>query len=76
MLVSSGEPLTVGLLHRLCAVLPPATRIINIYGCTEVAADATWYEAQATPKLQSKALKRPSTSDNSAVQAVSAHPGR
>ncbi len=76
LLVSSGEPLPMELANRLHAALPSATHIVNIYGCTEVAADATCYESQATPELQIEALNRPSTSDNSAVQAVSAHHGR
>ena len=44
--MSSGEALTVKLVDRLYAALPSQTVILNIYGCTEVAADATCYEAQ------------------------------
>ncbi len=46
VLVSSGEALTVDLLDRLQAALPLQTVILNIYGCTEVAADVTCCEAQ------------------------------
>ena len=41
MLVSSGEPLSEQLLRQLQAALPARMHILNIYGCTEVSADAT-----------------------------------
>ena len=41
MLVSSGEPLSERLLRQLQEVLPAHACILNIYGCTEVSADAT-----------------------------------
>lgn len=45
MAVSSGEPLPVALLARMQAVLPASVRILNLYGCTEVAADCTCLDA-------------------------------
>ena len=54
MLVSSGEPLTVELLDAVHAALPPTTVVLNIYGCTEVAADATSCEAERVSPLQPK----------------------
>ena len=47
MLVSSGEPLQEQLLRRLQAALPAQAPILNIYGCTEVSADATCFNATA-----------------------------
>ena len=40
---SSGEPLSGELVRRLRGVLPAACRIVNLYGSTEVAADATCF---------------------------------
>ncbi len=42
-IVSSGEALTVRL-ARHCKRILPATRLINLYGSTEIGADATWHE--------------------------------
>ena len=62
MLVSSGEPLPEQLLRQLQDALPGQTSVLNIYGCTEVSADATCYcatplprEAPILPLLQDKA---------------------
>jgi len=44
--VSSGEALTVDLVHRLREALP-GTQLLNLYGSTEVAADATAQEVVA-----------------------------
>ena len=41
MLVSSGEPLPEQLFRQLQEVLPADLYVLNIYGCTEVSADAT-----------------------------------
>ena len=41
VLVSSGEPLSEQLLWQLQDTLPEQVCILNIYGCTEVSADAT-----------------------------------
>ncbi len=41
-LTSSGEPLTGDLVERLRALLPEC-RLLNLYGSTEVTADASWY---------------------------------
>ena len=43
-LVSSGEPLSCGLLASLQAILP-GCRILNLYGCTEAAGDSTFHVA-------------------------------
>ncbi|RMZ56073.1 hypothetical protein APUTEX25_004497, partial [Auxenochlorella protothecoides] len=40
--VSSGEPLTGPALRAMRALLPAPARLLNLYGCTETAADATW----------------------------------
>lgn len=45
-LVSSGEALTADLLHKLQEALPGVT-LLNIYGSTEVAADATVKQVQS-----------------------------
>ena len=71
LVASSGEPLTVDLLDRVHAVLPRAT-VLNIYGCTEVAADVTCYEARAASRHWSEMSKSAGTSDSSGVQAASA----
>jgi len=42
--ISSGELLTSNLLGQLRKVLHPKCKILNIYGSTEVSADASWYE--------------------------------
>eukprot|EP00884_Botryococcus_braunii_P022368 jgi/Botrbrau1/8815/Bobra.0335s0005.1 len=47
MLISSGEPLRESLLRDLVAELPQESRLLNIYGSTEVGADATWMDATA-----------------------------
>ncbi|OLF11713.1 hypothetical protein BLA60_12385 [Actinophytocola xinjiangensis] len=39
----SGEPLPADLARRFQTLLPAAT-LVNIYGCTEVMADATWHD--------------------------------
>ena len=57
--MSSGEALKVDLANSLRAALPPPAVILNIYGCTEVAADATCYEVpwkqrQGSAEQQSK----------------------
>jgi len=47
--VSSGEPLPGELAGRLRALLPAGCRLLNLYGSTEVAADATWFEITGEP---------------------------
>jgi amino acid adenylation domain-containing protein len=41
-IISSGEPLTGEVVRRVRRALP-GCRLLNLYGSTEVAADATWY---------------------------------
>ena len=44
VLVSSGEQLPLQLARALQRVLPPDCKLLNLYGCTEVAADCTCYD--------------------------------
>ncbi len=46
LVVTSGEALPADLAQRLLRVLPGA-RLLNLYGSSEVAADATWHEVTA-----------------------------
>ncbi len=46
--VCSGEALSIELVQRFYAQLPNA-RLINLYGSSEVAADATWYDTRDLP---------------------------
>ncbi|GLI64440.1 hypothetical protein VaNZ11_007710 [Volvox africanus] len=46
LLVSSGEPLAVDLAAELSKGLPDGARLLNLYGCTEVTADCTWFEVE------------------------------
>ena len=41
--VSSGEPLPLALLRRMQGALPAGCTMLNLYGSTEVAADATFF---------------------------------
>ena len=45
VVISSGEPLQEQLLMQLQDALPPHCTILNVYGCTEVSADATCFDA-------------------------------
>ena len=45
VVVSSGEPLQEQLLIQLQDALPAHATILNVYGCTEVSADATFFDA-------------------------------
>lgn len=45
--VCSGEMLGGALLRHLQKVLPQGCRILNIYGSTETAADAAWFDCSA-----------------------------
>lgn len=49
--VSSGEILCGALLHRLQNTLPQGCRILNIYGSTETAADASYFDCSANTGL-------------------------
>lgn len=44
VVVSSGEPLTLTLAQALTPLLPHHCRLLNLYGCTEVAADCTCFD--------------------------------
>ena len=59
VLVSSGEPLPEQLFRQLQSALPVHMYILNIYGCTEVSADAT------SCCLQDPTGEAPSTSKGS-----------
>nr|QEO74754.1 Beta-ketoacyl synthase [uncultured bacterium] len=52
LLVTSGEPLTAELCNRYFEVVA-GTRLLNLYGCSEVSADSTFYEVEM--KLWEKA---------------------
>ncbi|GIM12369.1 hypothetical protein Vretimale_15759 [Volvox reticuliferus] len=52
LLVSSGEPLAVDLAANLSKALPDGARLLNLYGCTEVTADCTWFELERGSVLQ------------------------
>ena len=45
VVLSSGEPLQEPLLIQLQDALPAHATILNVYGCTEVSADATCFDA-------------------------------
>src|SRR6185436_13286589 len=55
---SSGEALAADLAQRFQARLPHA-RLLNLYGSTEVAADATWYETPPHPAQRYVPIGRP-----------------
>ncbi|KAK3257915.1 hypothetical protein CYMTET_33012, partial [Cymbomonas tetramitiformis] len=44
LVISSGEALPWDTWHALKAALVPAARVINVYGCTEVAADCSFFD--------------------------------
>jgi amino acid adenylation domain-containing protein len=56
--VSSGEPLLVDLLQRFQQVLPDRI-LLNLYGSTEVAADATCYDTRTLNHSRSVPIGRP-----------------
>lgn len=53
VLVSSGEPLQEQLLWQLQDALPVKATILNIYGSTEVSADATCFCVSSLPRKPS-----------------------
>jgi amino acid adenylation domain-containing protein len=55
---SSGEPLSGELAERLLALVP-GLRLLNLYGSTEVTADATWYPVPADQKEGRVPIGRP-----------------
>lgn len=54
----SGEPFPLDLAHELLRRIPGA-QITNLYGSTEVAADATWYRVTGTEEGSSVPIGRP-----------------
>jgi len=58
LLVSSGEALPPALARRLRRALP-AVRLLNLYGSSEVAADATWHEVIDSEPEGPVAIGRP-----------------
>lgn len=56
--VSSGETLPIELARRLREALPHAA-LLNLYGSSEVAADATYHEVRETSSLKSVPIGRP-----------------
>lgn len=54
----SGEALSAALAQRFYKVLPDA-RLLNLYGSTEVAGDATWHEVPADGRDSFVAIGRP-----------------
>ena len=50
LVISSGETLTNRLAQQLKQSLPEACKLLNVYGCTEVAADATCHEVLRAPQ--------------------------
>ncbi|CAL8461978.1 g1509 [Coccomyxa elongata] len=79
LLVSSGEPLPVGLLRRLQASLPPHAVVLNLYGSTETAADCTccnattWLQGNASG-VTPPAATPPTCSTHPSVTESSVHP--
>jgi amino acid adenylation domain-containing protein len=55
---SSGESLSIELVRRFREALPDAT-LLNIYGCSEVAADVTWHEVTGHESHRSVPIGRP-----------------
>src|SRR4029453_8828543 len=64
----SGEELGADLARRVARVLP-RTRLINLYGATEVAGDATWFDATNLP-VDAAVVPIGVPIDNTAVQIV------
>ncbi len=56
--ISSGEALSHDLAQRFFDCMPGHT-LLNLYGSTEVAADATYYEVGHKPRLSSVPIGRP-----------------
>lgn len=75
MLVSSGEPVPLGLLRQLDALLPKEATILNLYGSTECAGDATWLDARQWLRQQQGALQQHSQPGRWAEQADQAAGG-
>src|SRR6185503_14664312 len=68
--VASGEALPLDLANRFLAYLP-GSRLINLYGSSEVAADVTWYEHISSDGLSSVPICRPIA--NTEIHIVDRH---
>ncbi len=64
VLISSGEPLSVALAQGLRQCLPDSCSLLNLYGCTELAADCTCLDISAV--LSNSSSQLPSLSDKGA----------
>jgi len=72
---ASGEPLAVALLRRLRAALP-ARSVLNLYGTTEVAADATCMDCSSwEPGLEQQAAVPVGRPIANVAVAIAAAPG-
>ena len=69
VLVSSGEPLQEQLLWQLQDALPVKAAVLNIYGSTEVSADATCFCVSLLPRKPLYPLQSCSRSQSSVWQA-------
>ncbi len=73
VLISSGEPLTVALAQALRQCLPDSCSLLNMYGCTELAADCTCLDIP--PVLSKSSSQLPSLSakgaDNQRTKGLS-----
>ena len=56
--VSSGEPLSSRLVGNFADAVPRGV-LVNLYGCSEVAADVTWHVCETTSRVGSIPLGRP-----------------
>jgi amino acid adenylation domain-containing protein len=68
--VSSGEVLPTDLADRFLACLPES-KLINLYGSSEVAADVTWHSVAASAGLPSVPIGRPIA--NTEIHLVDRH---
>ena len=56
--VTSGETLPVELAHQFAEAMPAST-LVNLYGSSEVSADATWHQIRTGQSLTSVPIGRP-----------------
>ena len=68
--ISSGESLPIDLAQRFWQHMPRAT-LLNLYGSSEVAADATWHEVKQEQALSYVPIGRPVA--NTQVYLLDAH---
>ena len=67
VVISSGEPLNRGLANQLQQQLPPGCKLLNVYGSTEVAADATCFEVTNTRQVEGSSSNAMPWSANAAA---------